>query len=172
MAGNAMESGMRLLGVDPGSRKTGVGIIELRGSRLVHVHHAVIRCDRGDLAERLHRLFRELSAIIAEHAPASAGMEDVFVSRNAASALKLGQARGALLAACAQAGLGVTPYSPTSVKQAVVGFGKAEKAQVQHMVRALLHPPEPLAEDAADALAVAICHAHHAPLRARAGGMR
>ncbi len=167
-----MNAGVRLLGVDPGSRKTGVGIIELRGSRIAHVHHAVIRCDRGDLAERLYRLFDELTKIIAEHAPASAGMEDVFVSRNAASALKLGQARGALLAACAQSGLAVTPYPPTRVKQAIVGFGKAEKSQVQHMVRALLNPPGPLPEDAADALAVAICHAHHAPMRARAGGMQ
>ncbi|MDX8402513.1 MAG: crossover junction endodeoxyribonuclease RuvC [Mariprofundaceae bacterium] len=161
-----MKGCVRVLGVDPGSRRTGVGIIECCGSRLRHVHHDVIRCDRGDLAERMYRLFHELGSIIKAHAPVSAGMEDVFVSRNAASALKLGQARGALLAACAQAGLSVTPYPPTLVKQAVVGFGRADKTQVQHMVRTILHPPEPLPEDAADALAVAICHAHHIPMQA------
>ncbi len=156
---------MRLLGVDPGSQKTGVGIIDVQGSRLQHVYHTVIRCGSGNFDRRLHMLFSRLSDIIGEFRPESAAIEDVFVARNAASALKLGQARGALVAACCAGGLRVAPYSPTRIKQAVVGFGRAEKQQVQHMVRMLLHPPEPLAEDAADALAVAICHAHHSPMQ-------
>jgi len=155
---------MRILGVDPGSQKTGVGIIDLQGNRLIHVHHTVIRCGSGDFSERLHKLFSELKKIIAEFEPESAAMEDVFVSKNAASALKLGQARGALVAACADAGLSVAPYSPTKVKLATVGQGKADKQQVQHMIKLLLKPPMPLPEDAADALAVCVCHAHHVPM--------
>jgi len=155
----------RLLGVDPGSIKTGVGIIDVQGNRIRHVHHAVIRTGKGDFDERLYILFAGLSEIIQQFKPDDAAIEDVFVSKNVASALKLGQARGALIAACGAHGLRVSPYSPTKVKQAVVGFGRAEKDQIGHMVRMLLHPPEPLPEDAADALAVAICHAHHAPMK-------
>jgi len=155
----------RLLGVDPGSIKTGVGIIDVQGNRIRHVHHTVIRTGKGAFDERLHILFAGLSEIITQFRPDDAAIEDVFVSKNVASALKLGQARGALIAACGAHGLRVTPYSPTKVKQAVVGFGRAEKNQIGHMVRMLLHPPEPLPEDAADALAVAICHAHHAPMK-------
>ena len=159
-----MTRSIRLLGVDPGSLKTGVGIIDVRGNHLQHVHHTVIRCGNGDFDTRLHYLFASLKDVIAEFKPHAAAIEDVFVSKNASSALKLGQARGALIAACGECQIRVSAYSPTQVKQAVVGFGRAEKTQVQHMVRLLLHPPEPLAEDAADALAVAICHAHHAPM--------
>jgi len=160
---------MRIIGVDPGSQKTGVGIIDVQGNRLTHVHHSVIRCGTGEFTNRLHILFTELKKIIAEFKPQHAAMEDVFVSKNAASALKLGQARGALVAACADSGLVVTPYSPTKVKLATVGQGKAEKAQVQHMIKLLLKPPMPLPEDAADALAVCICHAHHVPMIRRLG---
>jgi len=156
---------MRILGVDPGSQKTGVGIIDVQGNRLTHVHHAMIRTGKGDFDERLHILFAGLSKIITAFKPDSAAIEDVFVSKNVGSALKLGQARGALIAACGDRGLRVVPYSPTKVKQSVVGFGRADKDQVGHMVRMLLHPPEPLPEDAADALAVAICHAHHSPMQ-------
>ena len=156
---------MRLLGVDPGSRHTGIGIIDVDGTRITHVHHEVIHTGDGDLGPRLHVLFKRLQAIIATHHPESVGMEDVFVAKNAASALKLGQARGALITACADAGLAVTPYSPTAVKQAVVGFGRADKAQVQHMIQLLLKPPARPPEDAADALAVAICHAHHSRMQ-------
>jgi len=155
---------MRILGVDPGSQKTGVGIIDIQGNRLTHVHHSVIRCGSGEFAERLHMLFKELKVIIREFQPQCAAMEDVFVSKNVASALKLGQARGALVAACADSGLNVYPYSPTKVKLATVGHGTADKKQVQHMIKLLLKPPMPLPEDAADALAVCICHAHHAPM--------
>ena len=156
---------MRIIGIDPGSLKTGVGIIDVQGNHLRHVYHGVIRCGNGDFDSRLHMLFAGLKSIITEHKPETAAIEDVFVSKNAASALKLGQARGALVAACGDCGLRVSPYPPTQVKQSVVGFGRADKAQIQHMVRLLLHPPGPLPEDAADALAVAICHAHHAPMQ-------
>ena len=157
---------MRLLGVDPGSRRTGIGIIDVDGQRLKHVHHEVIHAGDGPLSERVHVLFRRLQSVIADYRPQSAGMEDVFMAKNAASALKLGQARGALIAACADAGLEVAAYSPTAVKQAVVGFGRADKAQIQHMVQLLLKPSQLPAEDAADALAVAICHAHHSRMQA------
>jgi crossover junction endodeoxyribonuclease RuvC len=160
---------MRILGVDPGSRKTGVGIIDMQGNHLTHVHHALIRSGTGGFDERLQTLFTGLSEIITAFKPDSAAIEDVFVSKNASSALKLGQARGALIAACGSHGLRVAPYSATKVKQAVVGFGRAEKDQVEHMIRMLLHPPEPLPEDAADALAVAICHAHHVPMQKLTG---
>ena len=158
---------MRILGVDPGSRKTGVGIIDTDGNRLIHVHHSVIRCGSGEFTERLCSLFSGLKAIIAEYQPDCAAMEDIFVSRNSSSALKLGQARGALIAACGDSGITVNPYSPTRVKLSTVGHGKADKRQIQHMVKLLLKPPMPLPEDAADALAVCICHAHHAPMIAR-----
>jgi len=152
---------MRILGVDPGSRRTGYGIIDVQGSRLVYVAHGVITpATNTTFDRRLSGLFSELSAIITHHGPDDAAIEDVFMAKNAASALKLGQARGALIVACAQAGLHVTPYSPTAVKQALVGFGRAEKQQVQHMVGLIIRPPGTLQEDAADALAVAICHAH------------
>ncbi len=153
---------MRILGVDPGSRCTGYGVVDIDGSRIMHVAHGVIAAGNGAFTERLGRLFSTLSDLILEFNPGCAAIEDVFMARNAASALKLGQARGALIAACTHAGLEVSAYSPTAVKQAVVGFGRAEKGQVQHMIKLLLKPPTPLQEDAADALAVAICHANHA----------
>jgi len=152
---------MRILGVDPGSRRTGYGVVDANGGRISYLAHGVIAAGNGEFTERLATLFTGLSDVIANHQPECVAMEDVFMARNAASALKLGQARGALIAACAHAGLKVTPYSPTKVKQAVTGFGRAEKGQIQHMIQLLLKPPSPLQEDAADALAVAICHANH-----------
>jgi len=160
---------LRIIGVDPGSVKTGVGIIEVQGNHLRHVHHTMIRTGKGDFDERLFILYSGLSKIISEFKPETAAIEDVFVSKNVSSALKLGQARGALVAACGFHGLRVSAYSPTKVKQAVVGFGRADKDQVGHMIRMLLHPPEPCPEDAADALAVAICHAHHTPMQKLVG---
>jgi len=153
---------MRILGVDPGSRRTGYGIIEANAGGITYQTHGVITAGNGEFTERLASLFIGLSDVIATYQPECVGMEDVFMARNAASALKLGQARGALIAACAHGGLTVTPYSPTKVKQSVTGFGRAEKGQIQHMIQLLLKPPSPLQEDAADALAVAICHANHA----------
>jgi len=157
---------MRILGVDPGSIKTGVGILDTQGNHLSYVYHTVIQAGKGDFSERLTNLFLGLNDIIAEFQPDTAAMEDVFVSKNVASALKLGQARGALIAACGHHKLHVEPYSPTKVKQSLTGFGRADKAQIQHMIKMLLKPPSPLQEDAADALAVCICHAHHAPMQA------
>lgn len=158
---------MRILGVDPGSRKTGYGIVDVEGNRITHVTHGLIKVGNGEFTARLGMLFSGLSSLIEQYHPECAAMEDVFVSRNAASALKLGQARGALVAACTNARLDVAAYSPTAVKQAVVGFGRAEKDQVQHMIKMLLKPPAPLQEDAADALGVAICHANHAASKQR-----
>lgn len=158
---------IRLLGIDPGSRKTGVGIIDVKGNRIRHVHHQVIHCGTGEFTMRLGILFKELSNVINSYQPSCAAIEDVFVSRNVSSALKLGQARGALIAACCFANLDIETYTPTAIKQAIVGHGRADKAQVQHMIKVLLNPPLPLAEDAADALAVCICHAHHAPIKKR-----
>jgi len=152
---------MRILGVDPGSRRAGYGVIDVEGNRMTHIANGVIATGNGEFSERLSVLFSSLSHVINEFQPQTAAMEDVFMARNAASALKLGQARGALIVACTHSGLQVSPYSPTAVKQAVVGFGRAEKGQVQHMIQLLLKPGSPLKEDAADALAVAICHANH-----------
>lgn len=154
----------RILGIDPGSRKAGVGIIDIEGNRVRHVHHHVIRCGTGEFAQRLGILFKELSLIIGQYQPEYVAIEDVFVSKNVSSAIKLGQARGALIAACCHANLDIATYSPTQIKSAVVGHGRADKLQVQHMIKVLLRPPLPLAEDAADALAAALCHAHHLPL--------
>ena len=160
---------LRILGIDPGSRKAGVGIIDVDGNRVRHVHHQVIRCDQAEFTSRLGILFEELSSIISIYKPTTAAVEDVFVSKNVASALKLGQARGALIAACCHAKLDVSTYTPTAIKLATVGHGRAEKAQVQHMIKVLLKPPLPLPEDAADALAACLCHAHHIPLQKRLG---
>jgi len=160
-------SKVRLLGIDPGSRKAGVGIIDVDGNRVKHIHHHVIRCDKGEFTVRLGILFHSLTEIINTYQPQYAAIEDVFVAKNASSALKLGQARGALIAACCHAHIDVASYTATQVKQAVVGHGHAEKHQVQHMIKLLLKPPLPLAEDAADALAVCLCHAHHRPALAR-----
>ncbi|MDX8408480.1 MAG: crossover junction endodeoxyribonuclease RuvC [Mariprofundales bacterium] len=158
---------MRILGIDPGSRKAGVGIVDAQGNHLRHVHHTTIRCADQEFTERLATLFRTLKQVIIDYQPDSVAIEDVFMAKNAASALKLGQARGALIAACADAGLPIASYSPTLVKQSLIGYGRAEKGQMQYMVGMLLSLQEKVQEDAADALAVAICHAHHAPMQSR-----
>jgi len=151
---------MRILGIDPGSRFTGFGIIDVRGERATLVHQGVIRTGKGEFPERLGVIFAELRELIQQHGPTEVAVETVFVSRNAASALKLGQARGAAVCAAISMGLPVAEYSPRSVKQAIVGRGGADKVQVQHMVSVLLQLQETPAEDAADALAVALCHQH------------
>jgi len=151
---------MRILGIDPGSRFTGYGIIEVRGDSASLVRHGVIRTGEGEFTERLGVIFDELRGLIREHEPSEVAVETVFVSQNAASALKLGQARGAAVCAAISMGLPVAEYSPRSVKQAIVGRGAADKVQVQHMVSVLLQLSETPAEDAADALAVALCHQH------------
>lgn len=151
---------MRILGIDPGSRFTGYGVIDVQGDRVRLVAQGVIRAGSGEFTERLGIIFEGIRQVIDEHAPTEVAVETVFVSRNAASALKLGQARGAAVCAAISRGLPVAEYSPRSVKQAIVGRGGADKVQVQHMVCVLLQLGEAPAEDAADALAVALCHQH------------
>ncbi len=151
---------MRILGIDPGSRLTGYGIIDIgaAGTQPRPVHHGAIRAGTGEFPERLGVIFNELSDIVREYRPDQAAVETVFVAHNAASAIKLGQARGAAICALIAEGVTVAEYSPRSIKQAIVGRGGADKTQVQHMVRMLLNMNETPAEDAADALAVALCH--------------
>ena len=153
---------VRIVGVDPGSQRTGVGIIDVDATgRSRHVFHTAINLlAADDFAGRLKCLFDTLGAILAEHAPQEAAIERVFLARNPDSALKLGQARGAAICALAQHGLAVNEYAARAVKQAVVGTGAGAKQQVQHMVGLLLELPDRLQADAADALAIALTHAH------------
>jgi crossover junction endodeoxyribonuclease RuvC len=152
---------VRILGLDPGLRRTGWGIVTLDGARLGHVAHGVIKPDEAaPFATRLLTLFEEIAAVIEAHAPDEAAVEETFVSTNASSTLKLGHARACCLIAPARAGLPVAEYAATVVKKAVVGTGAAEKGQVGFMIRRLLPTAGPTTADAADALAVAIAHAH------------
>jgi crossover junction endodeoxyribonuclease RuvC len=153
-------SAVLVIGIDPGSRATGWGIVRPEGRGLVLVGCGVIRPPAGlDLAGRMMTLSERLGSIIEEHRPQEAAIEDVFVSNNPRSALKLGQARGAALAAVASRRIAVAAYSPASVKRAVTGSGRADKRQVARMVQSILGLDRSPAQDAADALAVAICHA-------------
>ena len=160
---------MILLGLDPGLGTTGWGLIRAEGNRLSHLANGKLTTDaQAPLPRRLAHLDALLAALLADHAPEGAAVEEVFVNANPQSTLKLGQARGVALAACARAGLDVGEYAPRLVKKAVVGTGTAEKAQVHAMVARLLPGVKIDGADAADALAVAICHAHHLA-SARAG---
>jgi crossover junction endodeoxyribonuclease RuvC len=157
---------MRVLGLDPGLRHTGWGIIDSDGGRLIHVADGIAHTEAGaPLAQRLVALFRQVTAVVERFRPDAAAVEESFVNRNPASTLKLGLARGVVLLAPAERGLPVAEYSANSIKKTVVGAGHAEKAQVALMVRRILSGPVIAAADAADALAVAICHAHHAETR-------
>ncbi len=153
---------LRLIGLDPGLRHTGWGVIDVTGNRLTHVADGAVHSD-GDLslAERLTQLHDALTMVIERHRPDEAAVEEVFVNKNPASTLKLGMARGVALLVPARAGLPVAEYPTNLVKKSVVGAGHADKKQVQVMVRMLLPGAELASADAADALAVAICHAHH-----------
>lgn len=151
---------MKILGIDPGSRRTGYGIVQVRGDQAVLIAAGVVNCVHKSFPERLGKIFSGLEEIIAKHGPNEVAVETVFVSHNVNSALKLGQARGAAICAAIAAGLPVSEYAPRAIKQAMVGKGSADKDQVQHMVRILLGHTEKLEEDAADALAVALCHQH------------
>jgi crossover junction endodeoxyribonuclease RuvC len=158
---------MRILGIDPGSSATGYGVVERRGSRLVHVAHGTVRLRRGaTLAARLHDLHGAILEVVERHEPEVVAVEQVFVAASPRAALVLGQARGAVLCAVGAAGLGVAEYSATQIKQAVTGNGRAAKRQVQSMVRRLLDLDRIPASDAADALAVAIRHGHGGRLEA------
>lgn len=159
---------MRILGIDPGLERTGWGIIDVEGSRLSFVTAGVIRsksCE--DMAVRLCRIDTELTDILLRFKPDTAAIEETFVNKNAGSSLKLGQARGVAILAPARAGLEVAEYAANMVKKSVVGAGHAAKDQVGMMIKVLLPTSGELAADAADALAVAICHAHHAQSRKR-----
>ncbi|NWG45836.1 MAG: crossover junction endodeoxyribonuclease RuvC [Alphaproteobacteria bacterium] len=154
---------VRIIGIDPGLRFTGWGIIEQAGTRLTHVAHGVVTAPReGALSARLAAIFDAVEAVLAEHTPGAAAIEETFVNRDARATLKLGQARAAAMLAAARAGLEVAEYAPNLVKKSVVGRGHADKAQIRFMVMRLLPGCALDSEDAADALAVAITHAHHA----------
>jgi crossover junction endodeoxyribonuclease RuvC len=163
---------VRLMGIDPGSRITGYGVIDLDGPRSRYVASGCIQTDSSrPLPERLKIIFEGVAGMIREHQPVEVAVEQVFMHRNPDSALKLGQARGAALCAVVMAGLPVSEYAPRAIKQAVVGSGAADKTQVQRMVGWLLNRVEPLPADAADALAVAICHGHTRQTLNRLGGV-
>jgi len=150
---------VRILGLDPGSRRTGFGVIECRGPDYRHVAHGCIAVAGLEIAERLRQIFEALQALISEHDPGEVAVERVFVNRNVDSALKLCQARGAALCAIPQ-GTPVFEYAPRAIKLALVGSGAAEKVQVAHMIKTLLQLDGQISPDASDALAIAVCHAH------------
>lgn len=152
---------MRVLGIDPGLQCMGWGVIEQRGSRLIHIANGVCTTKGRDLPARLLSLFEQLSEVIARHAPDEAAVEKTFVNKDGAGTLKLGQARGIAMLVPARAGLPVGEYAPNSVKKTVVGVGHADKQQVMHMVKLQLPGSNPVGPDAADALAIAICHARY-----------
>ncbi len=153
---------MRVLGLDPGLRTLGWGVIDVDGPRLAHVGNGLCQSSGADLAARLLSLHEQLTEVLARFAPDCAAVEQTFVNKDAVATLKLGHARAIALLVPAQAGLTVGEYAPNAVKKTVVGVGKAAKAQVDHMVRMQLPGAVIAGPDAADALAVAICHAHHA----------
>ena len=147
-----------ILGIDPGSRVTGFGLVKSSGSKVEYVYCDCIRTNSADMQKRLKTIFDELCIVIEEYRPEEVAIEEVFMGKNAGSALKLGQARGVALAACLVNNLSVAEYSARKVKQSVVGSGAATKSQVKRMVQILLGIKENIAEDSADALAIAICH--------------
>ena len=153
---------MRILGIDPGLQNMGWGVIEVSGSRLTHIANGTCYSTGKELAPRLLALYDQLTDVLARFAPDSAAVEQTFVNKDAVGTLKLGQARAIALLVPAQAGLPIGEYAPNAVKKAVVGVGHAQKEQVQHMVKLQLPGVRLQSPDAADALAIAICHAHHA----------
>ena len=163
-------SPLRILGIDPGLNRTGFGIVEISGSRLAYLSAGVIRVPAGELHERLGTILSSLGDVIRATRPQVATIEKVFVNVNPKSTLLLGQARGAAICAAVQAGLAVHEYAALQIKQAVVGFGQADKRQVQTMVQRLLALDAPPSADAADALACAICHAHSRRILVALGG--
>ncbi len=168
-----MTGTIRIIGIDPGLRRTGWGVIDCTGSALVYAASGVIRADEdAPLAQRLTFIHAALVEVIGAHGPDEAAVEETFVNRDARAALKLGQARGAALLAPAGLGLSVAEYAPSRVKKAVTGTGRADKGQIGAMVRLLLPGARPAGEDAADALAVAICHAHYRGAAARRPAVR
>jgi crossover junction endodeoxyribonuclease RuvC len=164
---------VRVLGIDPGSQRTGFGVLDATGTRLTYVASGVIRTSQADFATRLYEIFRCMQTIVTQYRPHEIAIEKVFVNRNPDSALKLGQARGAAICGTAEAKADIYEYATRQIKQAVVGSGSAEKSQVQMMMRSILKLDGPVSADAADALAAAVCHALRGRVRAslqRAGG--
>lgn len=162
---------IRILGIDPGSRVTGYGVIVSDGRHSRYLASGCVRTTGEAFPDRLGDIFRGIAAVLEEHQPQQVAVEQVFVARNAGSALKLGQARGAAIVAAVNHGLPVFEYSPRSVKQALVGSGAAEKEQVQHMIRILLGCQEKMSLDESDALGLALCHAHSHMNLQRLGGL-
>ena len=160
---------MIILGIDPGSRVTGFGLITNSANRIEYVHSGNIRTSGDSLPQRLGHIFGEIEAVIRRYRPEQMSIENVFMSRNADSALKLGQARGAAICAAHRAGLEIAEYAPREIKQAIVGTGAANKEQVQHMVKRLLGIHQELQADEADGLAIAICHAQFYATRHKTG---
>ena len=157
-----MASAIRIIGIDPGLRRTGWGVIETLGNSLVFIACGTVASDeRADLASRLCQLHEGISAVIHAHRPHEAAVEATFVNKDPVSTLKLGQARGIAMLVPAQAGLPVAEYAPNAVKKSVIGVGHADKGQIQMMVKVLLPKADFKGADAADALAIAICHAHN-----------
>jgi crossover junction endodeoxyribonuclease RuvC len=161
-----------LLGIDPGSRKCGYGFINAVGNRLEYVASGVIRVEHLEFTQRLQTLYATLRELIEQYAPDEAAIEEVFVGKSGSSALKLGQARGAAVVACTSERLEVFEYATRKVKLAVVGTGTAAKPQIQHMIKNLLKLTDSPEEDAADALSVAVCHAHTRHTLIRLAGVR
>ncbi|CAK0740179.1 crossover junction endodeoxyribonuclease RuvC [Gammaproteobacteria bacterium] len=157
----------RILGIDPGSRITGFGVIDVSRGKYTYVTSGTVQSIEKDFCARLKTIFEGVRQVVQEQHPTELAIEQVFLHKNVDSALKLGQARGAALCAAFTKGMPVTEYMPSQIKQAVVGYGSATKEQVQHMVRLLLQLPATPSQDAADALAVAICHCHYANDRLR-----
>jgi len=160
---------MIILGIDPGSRITGFGIIDNQANRIKYIHSGKIKVVGDSLPQRLGNIFARIDEVIQQYHPEQMGIENVFMARNPDSALKLGQARGAAICAAHQAGLEIAEYAAREVKQAIVGKGAASKDQVQHMVKRLLGLQQTLQADEADGLAIAICHAQYYATQQRTG---
>lgn len=158
---------MRVIGLDPGLRALGWGVVDVNGTRLSHVANGILKTSSGPLGPRLASLFEGLNRIWDEFLPDAAAVEQTFVNKDGAGTLKLGQARGIALLVPARAGVDVGEYAPNAVKKAVVGVGHADKAQIAHMVKMQLPGAKIAGSDAADALAIAICHAHMCQTAAR-----
>ncbi|MDA0362322.1 MAG: crossover junction endodeoxyribonuclease RuvC [Proteobacteria bacterium] len=152
---------MRILGIDPGLRKLGWGVININGSRITHIANGTCKSDGIDLATRLLSLYTQLTEVVEDFKPEAAAVEKTFINKDGENSLKLGQARGIAMLVPAKAGLAVGEYAPNSIKKSVVGVGHADKNQVDHMVRMQLPGVQILGPDAADALAIALCHAFH-----------
>jgi crossover junction endodeoxyribonuclease RuvC len=159
----------RILGIDPGSRLTGFGVVDFDGDKAQYVASGTVKSIDGEFADRLRQIFESISSIVGEYRPDIVAVESVFMHKNAGSALKLGHARSAAICATFEYGLEIHEYAPREIKQAIVGTGAATKEQVQHMIVSILSLDGTPAEDAADALAAALCHGHQRRLHAQLG---